>query len=198
MSARASQRKGSRTNQVRRNVRDNRGYIRAEFNGISNMRISADPISVTANPWNTIVLMDEVVISSAAGQVYTPSALASILTAQTTVAMNVEIRVMRVAAYNISGGISLLNTYDTEVGATTSNAMTYLRDWPGRNRWAVCCYQWPRSQQNTVLDSKSEQPLFLVSSGVATTSTFVIKVWILWRPRTASTRTMIPPSLNPD
>lgn len=153
------------------------------------LRPNPTPPPIRQAPWNTIVVT---LIASTPTETpfqlsYSVNAVwseASIQLGLNTVTLQAELRFQRVEVWATSTEPTVaiaLAPHDIAGDATTNTRVfARLEDHCGKNQWARCGFQWPRSIQNTVVESASQQPVAVVRSSVGATNAY-IRFHILWR-----------------
>lgn len=178
-------RRGGNRARPRRN--NQRRVILREVDGFM-FKPAATPPPFHQAPWNGLVVA---IIAATPAQ--TPYQLEYTATniwaqAQLQLGLNVttllaELRFQRVEVWATSNSelcaIALTPLDVTGDSTTNTRSFARLEDHCGKNQWARCGFQWPRSIQNTVVESASTAPVVQVRTN--TSMNAYLRVHILWR-----------------
>lgn len=171
------------------------------------LRGGPDPTLVTSAPWNSFVCVFHPTSDSG----FTFGDLQKRLCVQLGLRtggpanfVNVKLlfKLHRFKVWELKGHAISVQAQDLHyavTGLTTAAEPVNLFDYPGRNRWAHIGYEFPKAQQNIVIDpTVAAKSTFLTVStpqSVTTNDSTVIYVYGLWKSYLAND---IPPGFNHD
>jgi len=164
------------------------------INGVKN-RPNPDPRPIQEVPWNSVTL--EYAYESAtptAAQALSMTSVYNRIVGQLGVDVPTnklfEVRFLNFRCWNLSGGVievfaaDLLRPSESLV-ETQQLAISTVKDFPGRNRWATVGYTWPKSHQTYTFScpvtSGSGQDYDLLVVNSEPSNNILIRVNILWR-----------------
>lgn len=170
---------------------------------------SADPSSIVATPWNSVVLD----LSSTGAALATVEDLVGALRVQLLLnaSQDIDLRIQAARVWvkqrinpasdaDIAPLIAEFYDLDSYLVATP---ISIQRDEPGRNTYARAAFSWPRDQQNNTFNSGNTNSMLQTVVGVAVVAEARTQIYVqvLWRPALTSTRlferTNFKPTLQP-
>lgn len=150
-------------------------------------------------PWNSITLVATVNAAAKATTCFTVGDAQKLFARQTKLlAESIAIRVQRVKFWETSGAaifVSIDETPDGSSCASQSDLIKQLGDYPGKNTWACCGYEWPI---NSKLQSKTqaETSTVLFRYGTDKAGSVLIYLDVLWTAANAAIHLGMPTPLG--
>lgn len=169
-----------------------RRQMARELNGFT-FKPNPTPPPISQAPWNSLVVTRSVSTPDKTPYL-SEYKISDIWTAAqiqmgfgtSTILAELRFQKVEVWAVNDAGSTAVaLFVYDVSDVAPNTRLFSRQEDHCGRNQWARCGYEWPRSIQNITCESASQAPVFDVSSAAATTGIYS-RVHLLWRGTTGA------------
>jgi hypothetical protein len=163
------------------------------------IKVPRSPPSFTLMPWNSLTLAVDLQTQAKATQCFTVSSAQKVFAQQTRLQSDtIALRFMAVRFWETSGQpifVSIDETPDGSSCGSQSDLVTQLSDYPGRNTFACCGYEWPI---NTRLQSKTQAELatvlFRMSTGV-TAGRILVYLDVLWTSANAAVKQQLGPTV---
>lgn len=178
-------RRGRRSGRARRGVNrrtESKREAKIHHSGIQ-LKPSADPSSVIANPWNQVVVT---LTTNLTTPLWTFTYLLSTIHAQlltqlalTGITSGIMYRFRMVKVWEISGESFVMTPFN--LASPNSWYTATCEDVPGRNRWAKTGFIWPASDQNIVFESGTDAARQIFRLTGNNTATLITHTHVMWK-----------------